>query len=142
MGRQQPEAWRQPQRCRSYASLGGVQPETTRTAVPPPPFPPIAGLNFTGWVLSDWGGTHSTVAAALAGLDQQMPDDSFFGAALLAAVQAGQVPEATIDDKVGRGRMPSSRLPQQADSSGWMDPLKNTRLIAAADPLPDRSCES
>ncbi len=25
------------------------------------------GLNFTGFVLSDWGGTHSTVAAAMAG---------------------------------------------------------------------------
>ena len=100
-----------------------MQPGATCTAVHPLPFPPFAGLNFTGWVLSDWGGTHSTVAAALAGLDQQMPDDSYFGAALLAAVQAGQVPEATIDDKVGR-RRPSARPPQQANSSGWMNPLQ------------------
>ena len=25
------------------------------------------GLNFTGWVMSDWAATHSTVASALAG---------------------------------------------------------------------------
>jgi beta-glucosidase len=27
-------------------------------------------LGFTGFVTSDWGGTHSTVASANAGLDQ------------------------------------------------------------------------
>lgn len=61
-----------------------------------------AGLNFTGWVLSDWGGTHSTVAAALAGLDMEMPGADFFGDALVAAVQQGLVPMAVIDDKVLR----------------------------------------
>jgi beta-glucosidase len=40
--------------------------------------------------------------AALAGLDQQMPDDSFFGAALEAAVNAGTVPQSVVDDKVLR----------------------------------------
>ena len=30
-------------------------------------------FGFKGWVLSDWGGTHSTVKAALAGMDQEMP---------------------------------------------------------------------
>ena len=52
--------------------------------------------------MSDWGGTHSTVAAALAGLDQEMPDDEFFGPALLEAVQNGTVPESVLDDKVLR----------------------------------------
>ena len=34
---------------------------------------------FKGFVLSDWGGTHSTVKAALAGLDMDQPgDDNFF----------------------------------------------------------------
>ena len=59
-------------------------------------------MNFSGWVLSDWGGTHSTVAAALAGLDMEMPGSGYFGAALLAAVQSGAVPEAVLDDKVLR----------------------------------------
>ena len=41
------------------------------------------GLNFTGWVLSDWGGVHSTLESAFAGLDQEMPGSTYFGAALL-----------------------------------------------------------
>ena len=49
-------------------------------------------FGFKGWVLSDWGGTHSTVKAALAGLDQEMPEDIYFGPALKEAVEKGQVP--------------------------------------------------
>jgi len=52
--------------------------------------------------LSDWGATHSTVAAANAGLSQQMPDDSYFGAPLKAAVLAGQVTNETLDTMVTR----------------------------------------
>jgi len=59
-------------------------------------------LGFQGWVMSDWGATHSTVLAAKSGLDQQMPDDSFFGAALLKAVQSGEIEERLIDEKVER----------------------------------------
>jgi beta-glucosidase len=55
-------------------------------------------FQFKGWVLSDWGGTHSTVKAALAGLDQEMPGDVYFGDALKQAVQNGQVPMSRIDD--------------------------------------------
>jgi beta-glucosidase len=55
-------------------------------------------FHFKGWVLSDWGGTHSTVKAALAGLDQEMPGDQYFGAALKQAVQDGQVPMSRLDD--------------------------------------------
>lgn len=59
-------------------------------------------LGFAGWVMSDWGATHSTHQAAIAGLDQEMPGSHFFGAALQAAVEAGAVPESTLDDKVCR----------------------------------------
>ena len=46
---------------------------------------------FKGWVMSDWGGTHSTVKAALAGLDQEMPGDTaIFGDALKKAVESGR----------------------------------------------------
>ena len=31
--------------------------------------------HFQGWVMSDWGGTHSTEKSALAGLDQESGDD-------------------------------------------------------------------
>jgi beta-glucosidase len=59
--------------------------------------------NFKGFVLSDWGGTHSTVKAALAGLDQDQPgDDNFFSEPLKQAVLAGQVPQTRLDDMVHR----------------------------------------
>jgi beta-glucosidase len=58
---------------------------------------------FKGFVLSDWGGTHSTVKAALAGLDQDQPgDDNFFSEPLKQAVLSGQVPQARLDDMVHR----------------------------------------
>jgi beta-glucosidase len=57
---------------------------------------------FKGWVVSDWMATHSTTKAALAGLDQQMPGDEYFGAALKKAVQNGEVPQARVDDMVHR----------------------------------------
>jgi beta-glucosidase len=59
--------------------------------------------DFKGFVLSDWGGTHSTVKAALAGLDMDQPgDDGFFSEPLKQAVLAGQVPQARLDDMVHR----------------------------------------
>ncbi|MEE4540389.1 glycoside hydrolase family 3 C-terminal domain-containing protein [Streptomyces sp. V4-01] len=59
-------------------------------------------FGFQGFITSDWGGTHSTVASANAGMDLQMPDDSYFGAALKTAVQNGQVPQSRVDDMVTR----------------------------------------
>jgi len=58
--------------------------------------------NFQGWVLSDWGGTHSTNKAALAGLDQEMPGDRFFGVPLEKAVDSREIPEARLNDMVHR----------------------------------------
>ncbi|HEU4982599.1 MAG TPA: glycoside hydrolase family 3 C-terminal domain-containing protein [Acidobacteriaceae bacterium] len=56
-------------------------------------------FHFKGWVVSDWGATHSTVKAALAGLDQEMPgDDGYFSEALKKAVQEGKVPMSRLDD--------------------------------------------
>ncbi len=57
---------------------------------------------FQGWVLSDWGGTHSTTKAAMNGLDQEMPGETFFGAPLKKAVESGEVPEARLNDMVHR----------------------------------------
>jgi beta-glucosidase len=59
-------------------------------------------FGFKGWVLSDWEGTHSTVKAALAGLDQEQPSGDFFGEPLRKAIAAGQVPQARLDDMVHR----------------------------------------
>jgi beta-glucosidase len=58
--------------------------------------------NFPGFVLSDWGGTHSTVQASAAGLDNEEPEDLFYGPKLKAAVQSGQVPMSQLDDHVRR----------------------------------------
>ena len=59
-------------------------------------------LGFRGWVMSDWGGTHSTAASARAGLDQEMPGDRYYGQALETAVQQGKVSMATLDEHVRR----------------------------------------
>jgi beta-glucosidase len=57
---------------------------------------------FKGFVLSDWEGAHSTVKAALAGLDMEQPGDTYFGAPLKQAVLDGKVPQARLDDMVHR----------------------------------------
>jgi beta-glucosidase len=59
-------------------------------------------FGFQGWVMSDWGGTHSTYKAVMAGLDQEMPGSGFFGDALKKAVESGEVPMARLDDQVHR----------------------------------------
>jgi beta-glucosidase len=57
---------------------------------------------FPGFVVSDWGGTHSTVKASHAGLDNEEPLDDFFGAKLKAAVESGEVSMAELDEHVRR----------------------------------------
>ena len=57
---------------------------------------------FKGFVVSDWGGTHSTIAASAAGLDQEQPMADYFGPKLKEAVEAGKVPLSEIDDHARR----------------------------------------
>ncbi len=57
---------------------------------------------FKGFVVSDWGATHSTEKAALAGLDMEMPGNRYFADALKKAVEAGTVPMSRLDDMVKR----------------------------------------
>ncbi len=52
---------------------------------------------FDGMVMSDWGGTHSTVQAAKAGSDVEMPGSTYFGDALKAAVASGAISASTVD---------------------------------------------
>lgn len=62
--------------------------------------------NFEGVVISDWDATHSTVDAALNGLDLEMGtgvdsyDDYYFAKPLIKAVNDGLVPEEVVDEKV------------------------------------------
>lgn len=55
---------------------------------------------FKGMTVSDWGGTHSTMGAALGGLCVQMTGDNYFGQALIDSVRNGALPESVVDDKV------------------------------------------
>ncbi len=61
---------------------------------------------FKGWVMSDWGATHSTIPAANNGLDQQsgLPFDhaAYFKEPLKEAVTNGWVTQARLDDMAGR----------------------------------------
>lgn len=57
---------------------------------------------FKGWVMSDWGATHSTVKAALAGLDQEFYENKYFSAPLRKAVESGEIPQSRLDDMVHR----------------------------------------
>ena len=55
---------------------------------------------FAGMVISDWGGTHSTVNAIKNGLCVEMPDKRYLGQALLDSVNAGSVSEEIINQRV------------------------------------------
>ena len=55
---------------------------------------------FKGMIISDWGGTHSTVGAVLGGLEVEMPSSTYLGDSLIAAVNRGDVPMNVIDQRV------------------------------------------
>jgi len=61
---------------------------------------------YKGYVMSDWGAVHSTVASANNGLDQEsaweFDKSQYFGPALEEAVANGHVPQARLDNMVFR----------------------------------------
>lgn len=59
-------------------------------------------FGFKGFVISDWGATQSTVKAAMAGLDVEMPGNDSFGEPLKKAVETGEVPMERLNDMVHR----------------------------------------
>lgn len=70
---------------------------------------------FAGMVISDWGGTHSTVNSIKNGLNVEMPDKKYLGQALLDSIKAGKVSEDIIDKRVReilRVRMAISPVPE------------------------------
>jgi beta-glucosidase len=82
---------------------------------------------FEGFVVSAWGATHSTVRAAKAGLDLEMPTGDYFGDDLRRAVQNGEVSVATLDEKV-------RRILRQMAISGTLDGQKKGGPGAANTP--------
>ena len=59
-------------------------------------------FNFPGFVVSDWGGTHSTEQASAAGLDIEQPGSIFYGDKYKEAVEAGKISTAELDEHVHR----------------------------------------
>ncbi|MBO5902950.1 MAG: glycoside hydrolase family 3 C-terminal domain-containing protein [Tidjanibacter sp.] len=55
---------------------------------------------FKGLMVSDWGGTHSTMGAALGGLNVQMTGSNYFGPALIDSIRAGKLSEEIVNDRV------------------------------------------
>jgi beta-glucosidase len=58
--------------------------------------------SFPGFVLSDWGGTHSTEKASAAGLDNEQPGRRFYEAKYKDAVDAGRISQSELNDHVHR----------------------------------------
>jgi beta-glucosidase len=80
---------------------------------------------FKGWVMSDWGATHSTARSANAGLDQEFWEERYFAGALKSAVEKGEVPQGRIDDMARRilrslaavGALDRAETVQQVDAA-------------------------
>jgi beta-glucosidase len=58
--------------------------------------------NFKGFVVSDWGATHTTAKASAAGLDHEEPMDDFYGEKLKQMVWSGVIPMSELDEHVRR----------------------------------------
>jgi beta-glucosidase len=83
---------------------------------------------FDGVVVSDWMGTHSTVDAAVAGLDVEMPGPpSFLGAKLAAAVAAGEVDATVVADQ-------ARRVVRLAERTGVLDAMPTGIELEDDDP--------
>ncbi len=78
---------------------------------------------FDGIIMSDWGATHDGKAAANGGLDLEMPSALFMNKqTLLPAIQSGEIPITTIDDKV-------RRILRKAIQFGFYDREQTDRTI-------------
>ena len=90
---------------------------------------------YSGFVMSDWGATHSTVAAALAGLDQesgaQLDAHEFFGSPLAQAVAEGRAPQARLDD-MARRILTSIYAAGLVDDPPGVDPAESASAEQAA----------
>ncbi|KAF3388245.1 putative beta-glucosidase G [Talaromyces pinophilus] len=88
-------------------------------------------LGFQGYVVSDWGGTHSGLDSALSGLDMDMPGaiswgsdsatNSYFGNNLTAMINNGSLSESRLDDMVKRILTPYYYLNQDSEDYPTID---------------------
>src|SRR4051812_43791400 len=76
---------------------------------------------WDGLVMSDWMATRGTVGAGNAALDLAMPGpEGVWGDALVAAVRAGDVSEAAVDDKVARLLRLAERVSER-EATPWSE---------------------
>jgi beta-glucosidase len=89
---------------------------------------------FPGFVLSDWGGTHSTEKASAAGLDNEEPGRVFYEAKYKAAVEAGTISQAELDDAFCAPCLPpvSSITPASAALSTLLPVLRSHAKLRKA----------
>jgi beta-glucosidase len=80
--------------------------------------------HFKGFVVSDWGGTHSTEKASAAGLDNEQPLDLFYGNKFKQAVQSGKIPMSQLDEHV-------RRILRTEFASGIIDYPRQTSVVNA-----------
>jgi len=59
-------------------------------------------FHFQGFVVSDWSATHSTVKAAMAGLDVEMSGGKFLGKPFAEAMKSGEISPEQLDSMVRR----------------------------------------
>src|SRR5690349_23569822 len=80
---------------------------------------------WNGFVMSDWGATHSTTRAAMAGLDQQsgwpFDDQPYFAKPLLEAVTSGELKEERLTE-----RSEERRVGKECRSGGTADHRKKS----------------
>ena len=95
---------------------------------------------FQGYVMSDWGAVHSTVRAALAGLDQEsgyvFDSQPYFGAALSEALAAGRMPVARLDDmarRILRAMFAAGAVDHPIDGASAAIDFAADRRVAQAD---------
>jgi beta-glucosidase len=78
------------------------------------------------FVMSDWGAVHSTIRAAMAGLDQesgeQLDTQNFFADGLIQAIHNGEVPSARLDD-MARRILTSIFAHRLADETDALEPV-------------------
>ncbi|KAL2861085.1 beta-glucosidase [Aspergillus lucknowensis] len=97
-------------------------------------------LGFRGYVLSDWGGTHSGLNSILSGLDMDMPGplagsgasediESWFGRNITTMINNGSLEATRLDDMVHRVLTPYYFLRQDRESFPTID--RDTSQITA-----------
>jgi beta-glucosidase len=90
-------------------------------------------LGFQGYVMSDWGATHSGVSSIEGGMDMDMPGDlgnygtawgsgSFYGANVTAAVNNGTLDVSRVDDMIIRIMTPYYLFGQDSADFPTVDP--------------------